>query len=334
MAASSKSSVVAALTGNALIMAAKFIAFFVTGSGAIFAEAIHSLADVGNQALLLVGIVRSGKGPTKKYQYGHQRERFVWALISAVGIFFLGCGVTLAHGIDALISPHEDEGLTNIWWAVGVLVTSLLVEGYVLIYAFIGLRKTAAGQPFFHYLRTQADPSAAAVLLEDSAACLGVLLALGAIGLTELTGQEYWDSIGSILIGLLLGLVAVWLTFRNRELLVGPAAPDAAALAIRKALESDRAVERIVSLKSRVLDTETYDVLVELEFHGDKLAEQLEDKLRARYDEGFDTFDDFYRYAREYADDVVALLGDKVDELEKRVQEAVPEVKHIDVEPD
>jgi zinc transporter 9 len=334
VAASSKSSVIAALGVNALIMTAKFVAFFVTGSGAIFAEAIHSLADVGNQALLLVGIVRSGKGPTKKFQYGHQRERFVWALISAVGIFFLGCGVTLAHGIDSLLSPHEDAGLQNIGWALGVLIMSLLVEGYVFFYALIGLRKAAKGRPFFHYLRTQADPSAAAVLLEDFAACLGVLLALAAIGLTQLTGHGYWDSIGSILIGLLLGFVAIWLTFRNRELLVGPAAPDDDAAAIRKALESDQAVERIVSFKSRVLDTQTYDVLVELEFHGDKLAERFEDKLRARYDAGFDSFDDFYAHAKEYADDVVELLGDKVDELEKRVQDAVPEVKHIDVEPD
>jgi zinc transporter 9 len=161
-----------------------------------------------------------------------------------------------------------------------------------------------------------------------------VILALAAIGLAEVTGHGYWDSIGSILIGLLLGFVAVWLTFRNRELLVGPAAPDDDAAAIRKALESDQTVERIVSLKSRVLDTQTYDVLVELEFHGDKLAEHFEDQLRERYEAGFDSFDDFYAYAKEYADEVVQHLGDKVDDLEKRVQEAVPEVKHIDVEPD
>jgi len=335
MAADSKSSVVAALAGNSVIMVAKFVAFFVTGSGAIFAEAIHTLADVGNQALLLIGIVRSGKGPTKKYHYGHRRERFVWALISAVGIFFLGCGVTLAHGIDSLIYPHEsDGGVQNLGWALGVLGVSFVIEGYVFVYAFIGLRKAAAGRPFFEFLRREADPSAAAVLLEDFAACLGVLFALAAIGLTEITGHHYWDSIGSILIGLLLGFVAVWLTFRNKELLIGPSAPDAADAAIRQALESDQAVERIVHLKSRVLDTQTYDVLVELEFHGDKLAERLEPKLRERYEEGFESFDDFYGFAKGYADDVVELLGDKVDELEKRVQKAVPEVKHIDVEPD
>lgn len=315
-------------------MVAKFLVFAITGSGALFAEAIHSLADVGNQALLLLGIVRSGKGPTKKYQYGHGRERFVWALISAVGIFFLGCGVTLAHGIDSLISPHPDSELTNLNWAIGVLVVSLIIEGVVLVYAVVGLRKTAAGRPFFEYLRTQADPSAVAVVLEDAAACLGVILAIAAIGLTELTGKGYWDAIGSVLIGLLLGAVAVWLTFRNKELLVGLSAPDTATAAIREALLSDDAVERIVRLKSKVLDTETYDVLVELEFHGERLAETLQPQLEAAYAEGFESFDDFYAFAKDYADQVVALLGDKVDELERKIQEAVPEVKHIDVEPD
>ncbi|RLB55567.1 MAG: cobalt transporter [Deltaproteobacteria bacterium] len=334
MSASSKSSVLAALGGNAVIMVAKFVVFSITGSGALFAEAIHSVADVGNQALLLVGIVRSGRGPTEKYQYGHGRERFVWALISAVGIFFLGCGVTLAHGIDSLLSPHEEMELVNPNWAIGVLVASLLIEGFVLAYAVIGLRKAAAGRPFFDYLRRQADPSAVAVILEDSAACLGVILAIGAIGLTEITGKGYWDAIGSVLIGLLLGAVAVWLTFRNKELLIGPSAPDAATAAIRAALMGDDAVERIVRLKSKVLDTETYDVLVELEFHGERLAETLRPRLEAAYEEGFESFDEFNAFAKEYADEVVALLGDKIDELEKKIQDAVPEVKHIDVEPD
>ena len=333
MAADSKSSVVAALFGNTVIMIAKFVAFFVTGSGAMFAEAIHTLADVGNQALLLLGIVRSGREPNEVYNYGHGQERFVWALISAVGIFFLGCGVTLAHGIEALIHPEEMPP-HDLTWALGVLGGSLLIEGYVFVYAFIGLKKTAAGRPFAKFLRDEADPAAVAVLLEDFAACLGVVLALASIGLTKLTGEAYWDSIGSILIGLLLGGVAIWLTFRNRELLIGRAAPKKARLAIRKAIESMPSVEGIVRLKSRVIDTETYDVLVELEFDGEKLAEQFEDELKARWDAGFEDFEAFYAFEKKFADDVVELLGDKVDTIEKKISAAVPEVKQIDVEPD
>ncbi len=333
MAGGSKGSVVAALVGNTVVMIAKFVAFFVTGSGSMFAEAIHTLADVGNQALLLVGIVRSGKGPTQKYNYGHGQERFVWALISAVGIFFLGCGVTLAHGIDSLLSPHHGPP-HDLTWAIGVLIGSFVIEFYVLVVAYRDLRKQAGERPFVPYLRKEADPAAVAVLLEDSAACLGVLMALAAIGLTQVTGHAYWDSVGSILIGLLLGAVAVWLTFRNKELLVGRAAPEEARDAILAALTSAPSVEKVVRFKSKVIDTETYDVLVELEFHGEKLAEAFEPKLRKAYASGFSDFDQFYSFAKEFADDVVHELGDRVDEIEKRVQDAVPEVKHIDVEPD
>ena len=333
MAGGSKTSVIAALVGNTVVMIAKFTAFFFTGSGSMFAEGIHTLADVGNQALLLVGIVRSGKGPTEKYNYGQGQERFVWALISAVGIFFLGCGVTLAHGIDTLISPHEGPP-HDLTWAIGVLIGSFVIEFYVLVVAYRDLRKRAGDRPFIPFLRKEADPAAVAVLLEDAAACFGVLLAMGAIVLTQVTGHAFWDSIGSILIGLLLGAVAVWLTFRNRELLVGRAAPQEAREAILAALEAAPSVEKVVRFKSKVIDTETYDVLVELEFHGEKLAEAFEPKLREAYAGGFQDFEQFYAFAKKFADDVVHELGERVDRIEQRVQDAVPEVKHIDVEPD
>ena len=332
MAADSKSSVVAALVGNTFVMIMKFGAWFMTGSGSMFSEGIHTLADVLNQLLLLVGIVRSGKGPTEKYQYGHGQERFVWALVSAVGIFFLGCGVTLYHGIAGLFGDHVP--MKSLEWAIGVLTLSLIIEGIVLLIAVKGLLAAADGRPFISYLRKEADPSAVAVLLEDSAACLGVIFAMIAIGLSHWTGHAYWDSVGSITIALLLGGVAVWLTFRNKELLMGRSAPEEATDMIRKAIEGDNTVERIVTLKSKVIDTETYDVLVELEFHGEKLAERLEPRIREAYDKGINDYDAFYDFTKVFADDVVELLGTKVDELEKKVMDAVPQVKHIDVEPD
>ena len=333
MAADSKGSVLAALGGNTLIMLAKFGGFFFTGSGAMFAEAVHTLADVLNQGLLLLGIVRSGKEATDKYQYGYSQERFVWALISAVGIFFLGCGVTLMHGLDTLFSD-EHEAPTQVGIAVGILVASLVIEGTVLVIAFRGLLKAAAGRPFFKYIKEQADPSAVAVLLEDAAACLGVLLALAAIGLTHLTGHAYWDSIGSILIALLLGAMAIWLAMRNKELLVGTSISRADAQRIRNAIRADATVERIADFKSKMLDTETFDVLVELDFHGEKLAQTFEPQLRAAYDAGFADWESFYAFEQKFADDIVELLGDKINEIEENVKRAVPEVKHIDVEID
>ena len=208
MAKGSKLAVGAAIAGNSVVMVGKFVAFWFTGSAAMLSEALHSVADVLNQILLMVGIVRSSAPPDRFFPFGYGAERYVWALMSAVGIFFLGCGVTIYHGINSLLHPHPLESLG---WAVGALLIALVIEGYVLWVAIKAVRGQAQGKPFFRYLRQEADLSAVAVILEDTAACFGVLLALGGILLTRYTGQPYWDAVASIAIGLLLGAVAIWL---------------------------------------------------------------------------------------------------------------------------
>jgi len=327
--ADSKKAVVAAIAGNSVVMVAKFAGFFVTGSGAMLSEAIHTLADLMNQILLFIGIVRSEKEPDTHYHYGYGRERYVWALMSAVGIFFLGCGVTVYHGVDALMHPHEVEGLGV---AIGVLIFALVIEGIVLWIAFKGLWAAKGELPFFNYLKTTADPSAVAVLLEDAAACLGVLIALATIGLTKLTGQLWWDAIGSILIGLLLGAVAIWLIVRNKELLVGRSMPADARAKVREVLRNRKTVEEIVEMKSRVIDTETYDVLVTVEFAGERFAERMEDTLRTAWD-GIEDYPQFRTFAVKFADQIVESLGDEIDALEREIEAAVPQIKHIDIEP-
>ena len=314
-------------------MVAKVVAFSVTGSGAMFSEAIHTAADVLNQILLYVGIVRSGRAPDKRYPYGYGPERFVWALVSAVGIFFLGCGVTVYHGIHSLMHPVEVHDYA---WAVGVLLLSLLIEGAVLVFAALALKRAAGEEPFWRYVREEADPAAVAVLLEDSAACLGVLIALGCILLTEFTGDPRWDAVGSLLIGVLLGLIAVWLVMRNRDLLVGKSIPEEAEARIRQILLDHRAVDQVVKLKGKVIDTETYDVMIEVDFDGGRFVELLEDKLRQEWEEiaGSDDWEAFRAFAIRYADQILDLVGEKIDEIEEQVAAAVPRAKHIDVEPD
>ena len=137
---SSKTAVITAIVGNAFVMCAKFVAYFATGSGAILSEAIHTFADLLNQILLLVGIKRSAHGANEDYAYGFGAERYVWALISAVGIFFLGCGVTVYHGVSSLL--HETAPVSGYGWAVGVLVVSFLIEFYVLSVAVRSVRRS------------------------------------------------------------------------------------------------------------------------------------------------------------------------------------------------
>lgn len=328
---SSKGAVIAAIAGNSAVMIAKFAAFFATGSGAMFSEAIHTFADVLNQILLLVGIKRSAKDTDHTFDYGYGAERYVWALISAVGIFFLGCGVTVYHGISSLL--HEHPPMSHYGWAIGVLIVSFVVEFYVLMVAVKSVKQQAHGAPFFKFMKTEADPAVVAVVLEDSAACLGVLIALAAIGLNYATGEAYWDAIGSLAIGILLGFIAFWLIHRNRSILIGESVPPHIRTQLLQILEDNPAVEEVVDLRTRILDTETYRIKADIHFDGSALAEQKKHELKAEY-EKIDNYEQFEAFAIRYADEIVDLLADEIDNIEKQIRKEIPRAEHMDLEAD
>jgi len=326
----SKLAVGSAIVGNSLLTVAKTAAFLVTGSAAMLSEALHSLADAANQGLLMVGIVRSGRLADPRFPHGYGAERYVWSLLSAVGIFFLGCGVTVYHGVHTLLHPGHLSGLG---WAIAVLLMALILEGAVLAVAVKAVRTQAAGKPFFAYLQHEADPTAAAVVLEDSAACLGVLLAMAGILLSRLTGKPAWDSLASILIGLLMGALAIWLIARNRHLLIGPAIPEDARSRIAAIIASSPVVERIARMRTRVLGVDTYRVSAEVDFSGDTLAAGLEEGLRDIYPE-IRSYEDFRDFAARYADELLDLLGEEIDRIEAAIREEVPEAQFLDLEAD
>lgn len=327
----SKGAVTAAIVGNGCVMLAKFTAFFATGSGAMLSEGIHTFADLLNQILLLIGIKRSANDPDDDFAYGYGAERYVWALISAVGIFFLGCGVTIYHGISSL--THEHEPVSNYGWAIGVLIVSFLIEFYVLAVAVRSVYAAANGQPFLRFLRKEADPAVVAVVLEDAAACLGVLIAFAAIALTKITGQQYWDAIGSISIGILLGLIACWLIHRNRSILVGESVPPHIRSQLLRILNENPAVEEVVDLRTRILDTSTYRIKADIHFDGTALARQKQHELLAEY-EKIHSYEDFQAFAVRYADEIVELLADEIDAIERRIRDEIPQAEHMDLEAD
>lgn len=329
MAGSSKTSVISAIGGNALVMISKFVAFGITGSGAMLSEGIHSAADVLNQVLLLIGLTRAQKGRTTQRPVGHGREQYIWALISAVGIFFLGCGVTVYHGIEGLLHPPEELG--DLTWAIVVLVFSLLVEGSIFVLALRGLQREAAGRPFFAFLQTEADPSAAAVLLEDAAACLGILFALTGIVLTQVTGQLFWDGLASIAVGLLLGAVAIYLIARNHSLLVGEAAPVDVSERVKGIIENSEVVEEVVKFQARKIDLKTYDIMAHVEFDGFVLAQRFEPQLKEAYAQ-IEDWDQFRDFAGRYADDVIQAVGDEIDRIEEEIKAEIPQARFIDLE--
>jgi len=185
-----------AFLGNFFIAIAKFFGFFVSGSGALFSEAIHSLADTSNQFLLIIGVRKSTKKADEHYNYGYGRERFVWALISACGIFFIGCGVTVYHGIEILRHPENIVFNNIIFYILGA---SFIVELITFYIAYLHLKKHGGKKKFSTILKN-GDPATLAVFYEDGLAVLGVLVAFSGIILTRVTGHAYWDAISSIIL--------------------------------------------------------------------------------------------------------------------------------------
>jgi solute carrier family 30 (zinc transporter), member 9 len=338
MAGGSRTAIYAALTANSIVAVAKFAGFFVTGSGSMLSEGVHSIADVGNQSLLAIGMNRSEQAADSEHPEGYGREAFVWSLVSAVGMFFLGCGVSVAHGVQSLMSPHGQHDSGDATLNLAILFLALIIEGASCAVAVVGLKHQAKaeGQTFMQYIRTTDDPFGIAVLLEDGGAVLGVLMALGAVGLTALTHDPRWDAVGSILIGLLLGAIATYLVAVNRTLLVGKAVRPGDVQKLTQLLADDPAVESVLLQRAIVTGTNTYSIRAEIDFDGAFIAEQYlkgrnEDTLRARATSGPEAF---HSFLSEYSEAVMEQVGDEIDRIEADIREAMPKATQIDLEPD
>jgi len=315
-------------------MVSKFSAFAVTGSAAMLSEGIHSLADVGNQSLLAFGIRRSRRAPTTEHPYGYSRAKFIWALISAVGIFFVGCGVTVYHGVSALFHPHDLEH-ASLPVLGGVLLFALVVEGWTLMVAVRAVNRVRGDRSIRQYLSSTTDPLIAAVLLEDGAAVLGVLIAALCIGLSLLTGNPVFDAIGSIVIGLILGIVAILLVNRNRELLLGEAPEEEIVQRIRAIVARQPEVERVSDVKAVVLDTGRIRFKAEIDFDGRALTRrELELIDVPALHRTLSTPDALRAYLEEFGDRMVGAVGDAIDRIEAEATAEVPELAHVDLEAD
>jgi len=233
--------VIAALTANLGIAATKVLAWALTGSASMLAEAIHSFADSGNQGLLLLGGKRSRRAPTREHPFGYARERYIYAFLVSIVLFSVGGLFALYeayHKYQEVHGGHPNELLTSRWsWVpIVVLVVAIGMEGFSLRTAVVESNKTRAGVSWVEFVRRAKSPELPVVLLEDVAALLGLVLALSGVGLTLLTHNGYFDVAGTTGIGLLLVAVAVVLGIETKSLLLGEAAAledqDAIAAAI------------------------------------------------------------------------------------------------------
>lgn len=323
-----------ALTVDVAIGAAKVVAFLLTGSTAVMAEALHSLADITNQSLLAVGIVSSRRKPDADYPYGFGRSRYIWALLSATGVLFVGAGVSVVRGAQQVWAP---EPLEHITWGLIVLLASLLAEGVSLAVGLSAVRESARAseQSVWQYIRTGPDPMAVAVVLEDASAVIGAVLALASLGLAQLTGNATWDGVGSVCIGVLLGVSAVFLINRNRRLLLGPAPPSESVAKMVAILESDPVVARIHDVKVSQIGADAVRFKAEVTFDGRELARRfLAPRDLQRTWSTLDGPRALERLLVEFGGQVTDAIGDEIDRLEKKLTEAAPEARHVDLEPD
>lgn len=325
-----KKSVIAALFGNTFVTIIKTIVFFVTGSASMFAESVHSLADTLNQSLLLIGLKRSSKPADQARGYGYGIERFFWSLISACGIFFIGAGVTIYHSIETLIHLDEySKGINAL--SMIVLLVALIIESITL---WIAIKEIKKDQPLSRELFAEADPVLLAIVYEDSAAVLGVLMAIVAQVMTYLTGNPVYDALGGIIIGLILGVLSIALIIKNHQYIIGKSLDDDRSSEVIEELERDPCIERVVEFKSTAIDIGKYRIFATVEWNGSPLYEEIYEAgdLKEEFDQIKDDFKAFAKLMFKTTDRIPRLVGTHIDQLEKNIIEKFPEIAYVDIE--
>lgn len=330
--------VTTALCCNFLVFSLKFGVWFVTSSHVILAEVVHSVADFANQALLAYGLMSSKRAPDALHPYGYSKERFVWSLISAVGIFCLGSGATIVNGVQNLWTSQPP---VHVEYAALVIGGSFLIEGVSLLVAIHAVRKGAAaeGMTVRDYIWRGHDPTAVAVMTEDGAAVTGLAIAAASLVAVNHTGNPIYDPIGSIIVGNLLGMVAIFLIQRNRHALIGRAIDDHDMERVLHFLKNDPVVDSVYDCKSEVIGPGFFRFKAEIDFNGVVLVQNYlnragREEWSKQFREAAKNKDDaeMLKIMSNYGEEVVTALGSEVDRLEKEIQDIVPGIKHVDIE--
>jgi cation diffusion facilitator family transporter len=290
--------IVAAFFANLGIAIAKFVGFLFTSSASMLAESIHSFADTGNQGLLLLGGRRARKAPDKEHPFGYGRERYFWAFVVALVLFSLGSLFAIFEGIEKIRHPHE---LDSIEWAIAILVVAIGLESISMRTAVVEVNHARGSVPLRRYIRRAKEPELPVVLLEDAGALLGLVIALTAIIVAKVTDNAVWDGVGTLSIGILLGIIAVVLAIEMKSLLIGEGASSEHLQAIERAIAGSPDVEHLIHLRTQHIGPDELLVGAKVQFLN-----------------GLD----------------VAQLAAAIDRLETLVRAAVPIARPLYIEPD
>lgn len=306
--------VILAFIGNLIVAILKFIVASVSGSAVMFSEGLHSIADTTNQLFLFFGIKRASRPADDGHQFGFGKERFFWSLIAAFGILIIGCVLSIQKGIGAITHPEE---ISHIQWPLIVIGLSILIEGYVLLITYKFLRKTKGRTSLFRYIDDSSETAVITVFFEDAAAVLGLCIAGVGILLSHYFHTSLYDGIASIVIGVLLGVVAIFLVNKNKELLT-----DQSHLLINKKIEaifaSHPAVEEFHDLRTIIFGPHHVIVVSDVEFKEEFVYEDM----TKHPDES----------RRDYTEHVIKKIGMLTDQLEAQIRAVCPEVQEIYLE--
>ncbi len=290
--------IIAALAANLAIAVSKFVAFVFTGSSSMLAESVHSVADSGNQALLLLGGKRAERSSTRAHPFGYGRERYFYAFVVAVVLFTIGAAFSLYEGWHKISDPHPVESPQ---WAFGVLIFAIIAESFSFRTAIAESRQIKGDHSWVSFVRRAKAPELPVVLLEDLGALLGLVFALFGVTMAVVTGDGIWDGIGTVMIGVLLAVIAVILAMETKSLLIGESATPEVEDQICAALEGTPEVTKVIHLRTLHLGPE--ELLVAAKIAVDH-------------------------------DDTAAEVARGIDEAEQRIRSAVPMARVIYLEPD
>ena len=276
MAGSSKKAIYAALAGNSLIAVTKFAAAAYTGSSAMLSEGIHSLVDTGNQVLLLFGLKQASKPPSDDFPFGHGKEIYFWCFIVAMLIFALGGTASIYQGISHL---QHSEPISNIMINYVVLGLALIFEFGALFVAVKEFNASRGEQSVLAAVRDGKDPTLFVVVFEDSAALIGLLVALFGLVMYQITANPVWDALASMTIGVVLILTAIWLAWESKNLLIGESASQQVQQQIKHILNTEVSIEHVNEVASLHMGPAFIVVTISADFADDLTAPDLESKV-------------------------------------------------------
>jgi cation diffusion facilitator family transporter len=294
----SRRAIIAAFLANLGIALSKFVVFGITGAASMLAEAIHSLADTGNQGLLMLGSKRSRRPADESHPFGYGTLRYFWAFVVALVLFSVGGLFAIYEGVQKLIHPHEISGPE---WAIGVLIVSAALETFSLRTALRESRTEREGRSILQFVRRTKIPELAVVLLEDIGALLGLAFALVGVVLAEVFNQPRFDALGSLAIGVLLVAIAIVLAIEMASLLVGESAAPEVVEKLHAILAGHPSITHVIALRTQHVGPDDIMVNTKLEFDPTLLAPRV---------------------------------AEVVNELEVQLREAVPNAHTIFIEPD